>query len=131
MRHSGFFTILFLGLLVLVAGAVGYQAGLTSHAVASGATVVVAGGFPGFGFFFLLLLFGFVLFAVVGRRRGRWGSVHGRGPWAGWAGPGGPGVFGPFADPSDPRRERIAALHRSLHEDGSTGNAARRSSTSA
>jgi hypothetical protein len=132
MRRSGFFGILSLGLVAVVAGLVGYQAGFASHTVASGATVVVAGGSPGLGFLsFFLLFLGFVLCAFADRRRGPWGPVRGHGPWAGRMGPGGPGGFGPSVDHSDPRRQWIADLHRSLHEDEQTENAGRPSSTSA
>ena len=55
MRRNGFLGILFLVLVAVVAGLVGYQAGLTSSAAAAGATVVVTGGFPGLGFLFVLL----------------------------------------------------------------------------
>ena len=109
MRRSGFLGILFLGLVAVVAGLVGYQAGLASNAVAAGTAVIVTGGFPGFGFLFFLLFIGFLFFAFAGRRRGPWGAGHGHGPWAGRTGPGGPG------DPSDPRRQWVADLHRSLH----------------
>lgn len=117
MRRSGFLGILFLGLVALVAGFVGYQAGLTSNAIAAGTAVVVTGGFPGFGFLFFLLFVGFLFFAFAGRRHGHWATGHGHGPWAGRMGSGGPGGFdgpGP-ADPRDPRRQWVADLHRSLH----------------
>jgi len=122
MRRSGFLGILFLGLVAIVAGLVGYQAGLASNAVASGATVVVTGGFPGFGFLFFLLYVGFLFFAFAGRRRGPWGPGHGHGPWADRMGPSdfrGPGGPGGPGDPADPRRQWIADLHRSLHEEES------------
>ena len=67
MRRSGFLGILFFGLVALVAGLVGYQLGLASHAVALGATVVVVSGFLGFGF---LLFLGFALIVLSGRQRG-------------------------------------------------------------
>jgi hypothetical protein len=117
MRRSGFLGILFLGLVALVAGVVGYQAGLASNAVASGATVVVTGGLPGFGFLFFLLFVGFLFFAFAGRRRGPWGPGHGHGPWAGRTGPGGLGGPGGSLDPTDPRRVWVADLHRRLHEE--------------
>jgi hypothetical protein len=117
MRRTGFLGILLLGLVAIVAGFVGYQAGLTSSAIAAGTAVVVTGGFPGFGFLFFLLFIGFLFFAFAGRRRGPWGPGYGHGPWAGRMGPGGPGgPDGPGAiDPSDPRRQWVAELHRSLH----------------
>ena len=116
MLRRGFVGILILGLVAVVGGLIGYQAGLTSTAVASGATVVVAGGFPFFGFFFLLfpLFFvGFAFFAFAGRRRGPWG--HGHGPFPGPMGPGGPGHAGGPGGPGDPRRAWVAEMHRSLH----------------
>jgi hypothetical protein len=114
MRRSGFLGILFLVLVAVVAGFVGYQAGLTSSAAAAGATVVVTGGFPGIGLLVFLLFFGFLFFAFAGRRRGHWGPGYGHGSWAGGMGSGGPGGPG---DPSDPRRQWIAEVHRSLHAD--------------
>jgi hypothetical protein len=122
MRRTGFLGIVLLGLVAVVAGFVGYQAGLTSNAIAAGTAVVVTGGFPGFGFLFFLLFIGFLFFAFAGRRRGHWRPGHGHGPWAGPMGPGGhggpgPGGSGPggTTDPSDPRRQWVADLHRSLH----------------
>jgi hypothetical protein len=114
MRRTGFLGILLLGLVAVVAGLVGYQAGLASNAIAAGTAVVVTGGFPGFGFLFFLLFIGFLFFAFAGRRRGPWGAGHGHSPWAGRMGPGsfgGPGTI----DPSDPRRQWVAEMHRSLH----------------
>jgi uncharacterized membrane protein len=118
MRRSGFLGILLLGLVALVAGLVGYQIGLTSNAVASGATVVVTGGFPGFGLLFFLFFLGFLFFAFAGRRRGAWGPGHGYGPWAGRMGPGGPGGPGGSPDRTDPGYQWIAQVHQALHEDG-------------
>jgi len=121
VRRSGFLGILFFGLVALVAGLVGYQLGLASHAVALGATVVVVSGFLGFGF---LLFLGFALIVLSGRQRGPWGPMGGHGSWAGRLGLSGPGGFGRSAGRSDPRRQWIADLHRSLHEDDQTQNAA-------
>jgi hypothetical protein len=124
MHRSGFLGILFLVLVAVVAGGVGYQAGLASSAAASGATVVVTGGFPGFGFLFVLLLIGFLFFAFAGRRRGAWDQAHGHRGW-GRMGPGGRGVGGGPTEPFDPRRQWVADLHRSLHaEDASAGQPA-------
>jgi hypothetical protein len=122
MRRSGFIGILFLGLVALVAGIVGYQAGLASNAIAAGTAVVVTGGFPGFGFLFFLLFLGFLFFAFAGRRRGPWG--HGHGPWAGRTGPGGggPGGLSGPGDLSDPRRQWVADMHRSLHAEEAAAN---------
>ena len=106
MRRTGFLGILLLVLVAAVAGGIGYQAGLASTAAASGATVVVTGGFPGFGTLFFLLFLGFLVFAFAGRRRGSWGPGHG--PWSRHGGRGG-------AD--DPRRQWVADMHRRLHEE--------------
>jgi len=115
MRRTGFLGVLFLGLTALVAGIVGYQIGLTSQAAASGATVVVTGGFPGLGILFFLLFFGALFFIMAGRSR-RMGRpeawAHGRGPWG-----------GPWGSPTngrsetDPRRAWIAEVHQRLHEE--------------
>jgi hypothetical protein len=119
MPRSGFLGVLFLSLVALVAGLVGYQAGLTSNAVASGATVVVTGGFPGFGTLFFLLFLGFLFFSFAGRRRAHWAGGHGHGLWGRGAGPGGGqdghGSFGGPGDPGDPRRQWVVEMHRSLH----------------
>lgn len=122
----GFFGVLLLGLVALVGGLIGYQAGLTSTAATAGNAVIVTGGFPGFGTLCFLLFIGFLFFAFAGRRRawgghGHWGSGYGRGPWGGpmggGFGPGGPGGTGSGPDASsDPRRQWIAEMHRSLHE---------------
>ena len=115
MRRSGFLGILFLGLVAIVAGLVGYQAGLASNAIAAGTAVVVTGEFPGFGFLVFLLFIGFLFFALAGRRRGTWGPGHGHGPWAGRTGPGDFGGPGGPTDHSDPRRQWVADVHRTLH----------------
>ncbi|MGO9178418.1 MAG: hypothetical protein ACLQBX_03455 [Candidatus Limnocylindrales bacterium] len=123
MRRSGFLGILFFGLVALVAGLVGYQLGLASHAVALGATDVVVSGFLGFGFLLFLLSLGFALPTLVaGGQRGPWGPMGGHGRWAGRMGPSGPGGFGRSTDRSDPRSPWIADLHRSLHEDDQSEN---------
>jgi hypothetical protein len=119
MLRRGFVGILITGLVAIVAGLIGYQAGLTSSAIGSGATVVVTGGFPGLGFLFFLFFIGFVFFAFAGRHRRAWSDGHG--PFVGPMGPGGPGGpgsqgrFGGPGDPSDPRRQWVAEMHRSLH----------------
>jgi hypothetical protein len=110
------FGVIFVGITALVAGAIGYQAGITSavatSAAASGTVVYHAGwgfGFPWFGFllfpFFLFLLFGLFAFAFGGRRRWGGGPGWGYGP-RGWTG-----------GPDDPRYRSIADAHRRLHED--------------
>jgi len=115
MLRRGLLGVLLLGIAALVGGLIGYQVGLTSTAAAAGATVVITGGFPGFGFLLFLFFVGFAFFAVAGRRRGPWGRGHGHGPWAGPMGPGGPmGTGGPGGS-SDPRRQWVAEMHRSLH----------------
>jgi hypothetical protein len=116
MLRRGLLGVLLLGIAAVVGGLIGYQVGLTSTAAATGATVVITGGFPGFGFLFFLLFIGFVFFAVAGRRRGPWGRGHGHGPWAGPMGPGGPGGS------SDPRRLWVAEMHRSLHAEDAAAN---------
>jgi hypothetical protein len=104
-------SLLLFGLTALVAGLVGFQAGIASNIGAAGGAVYLGGGFPGFGFLFLFLfLFLGVLFlAFAGRRRGPWGYAGpgrwGHGPWSGPMG----------AD--DPRRQWIADAHRRLHEE--------------
>jgi len=139
----GFLAFLFLGLVALGAGAVGYNIGVSqavTTTAATGATVVYAGGWHWggllllpFAFFliplFFMTFFGFLAFAFGPRRRwghGRWGSdEHGHGS-AGF-GPTG-GGFGPGRG-WDGRREWVAEAHRRLHEEeartastsGSTG----------
>ncbi len=122
----GFLAFLFLGLLALGAGAVGYNIGVSqavaTSAAASGATVVYAGGWHWggllllpFAFFlvplFFMAFFGFLAFAFGPRRR--WG--HG-----GWDRSGGPG-FGPMGGHGqagwDDRRQWVAEQHRRLHEE--------------
>jgi hypothetical protein len=114
----GFLAFIFVALVALGAGAVGYQTGASSIATtttAAGASVVYVGGwhagwllFP-FGFFlfplFLFTFFGFLAFAFGGRRR-RWG---GHGPMSMHRG------FGP-SDDQDPRHQWVADAHRRLHE---------------
>jgi hypothetical protein len=121
----GFFGVLFLGLVALVGGLIGYQIGLTSTAADAARVVYVGGGFPGFGFLFFLFFIGFLFFAFAGRRRawggghGHWGAGYGRGPWGGPTGMS--GMTGPDAS-NDPRRQWIAEFHKSLHEaEGRTG----------
>jgi hypothetical protein len=119
--RRGFLGVLLLGLVALVAGLVGYQAGLTSTAVDAGKVVIVGGGwFPGFGFLVFLVFVGFLFFAIGGRRHGHWGAGHGhggpgfgQGPWGDRMGPGGQGTDAS----SDPRRQWIADIHRGLHEE--------------
>jgi hypothetical protein len=110
------FGVIIVGLTAVVAGFIGYQAGISSAvattAATSGTVVYHAGwgfGFPWFGFllfpFFLFLCFGLFAFAFGGRRR--WGG----GP--GW----GYGPQGYTGNPDDPRRQWIADAHRRLHEE--------------
>ena len=115
--------VLLVGVTALVAGAIGYQVGVSSAvattAATAGTVVYHAGwgfGFPFFGFllfpFFLFLLFGLFAFVFGGRRR--WGGGPG-GP--GW-GYGGHGYTG---NPDDPRYRWVADAHRKLHEDEAAG----------
>ena len=82
------FGVILVGITALIAGAIGYQAGISSTvasaAATSGTVVYHAGwgfGFPWFGFllfpFFLFLCFGLFAFAFGGRRR--WGGGPGWG----------------------------------------------------
>ncbi len=98
------FGFLILVATALVAGAVGFQAGVASNVAAAGGVVWLGGGFPGVGFLFFLVFIGVLFFAFAGRRRGPWGMHPGHGRW------------GPMTD-GDPRRAWIADAHRRLHED--------------
>ena len=105
----GLIGVLFTGVVALVAGAIGFQAGIASNIGAAGGAVYLGGGIPGFGFlFFLFFLFfvGFLLFAIGGRRHAwaRWAARH-------WAAP------APGATDGDPRRAWVADAHRRLHEE--------------
>jgi hypothetical protein len=120
------FGVIVLGITALVAGFVGFQAGVASNIGAAGGAVYLGGGFPGFGFGFLFffLFLGLLFFAFAGRRRGPWGA-HG--------GPGRMG-YGPWGDgfgDGDPRRQWIADAHRRLHEDEARGVGATGSSAAA
>ena len=115
------FGVILVGFTALIAGAIGYQAGISSTvasaAATSGTVVYHAGwgfGFPWFGFllfpFFLFLCFGLFAFAFGGRRR-----------WVG-GGPGwGYGSNGYSGHPDDPRYRWVADAHRKLHEDEAAG----------
>jgi hypothetical protein len=101
--------VIVIAITALVAGAIGFQAGVASNIGHAGGAVYLGwgGGFPFFGFLFFFLFLGFLLFAFAGRRRGPWGTYGGRmggGPWG-------------AGDPGDPRRQWIADAHRRLHED--------------
>ena len=102
----GLIGVLFTGVVALVAGAIGFQAGIASNIGAAGGAVYLGGGIPGFGFLFFV---GFVLFAIGGRRHA-WarGPMGGPGHW------GGHGSWGPDGDP---RRAWVADAHRRLHEE--------------
>jgi hypothetical protein len=115
----GFIALLFTGLVALVAGTIGYQAGAASTVAAgSGLSFLLLAGLPHlFGFLFFLLVIGFFVSMVAGRRH-RWA---GHGPMGIQ---GGPGRFGPMGGPgrhgqmdeNDPRRQWVAEAHRHLHE---------------
>jgi hypothetical protein len=116
--RSGLLPFLFIAVLVLVVGAIGYGLGVNAGPAATvvqpvggvGYPVVYAhgwgfGGFGIFGILFFFLFIGLIFAAIRGGRR--WGGGYGPGgygPWGrrGW-GPG-PG-FGPggTVDPNDPR----------------------------
>jgi hypothetical protein len=104
------FGVILFGLTALVAGFVGFQAGVASNVGAAGGAVYVGWGFP-FGFlffpFFFLLFIGFMAFAFGGRRRGGWGHGYGPGRWGPWD----------ATESGDPRRQWIADAHRRLHEE--------------
>ena len=137
MHRSGLFAVLTLAAVSVVSGLIGYNAGLTSTAVAAGATVVVTGGFPGFGTLLFLFFLFFMTSMAFGfsRRKRAWmaghDGQHGHGPW-GAGRPGGSGFgpgCGPMGNPADPRRQWVAEMHRRLHEDevkgtGTSGNPA-------
>ena len=114
--------VLLVTVTALVAGAIGYQVGVSSAvaqaATTTGTVVYHAGwgfGFPWFGFlffpFFLFLCFGLFAFAFGGRRR------CGGGP--GWGG--GYGANGYPGNLDDPRYRWVADAHRKLHEDEAAG----------
>jgi hypothetical protein len=109
----GLIGVLFTGVVALVAGAIGFQAGIASNIGAAGGAVYLGGGIPGLGFLFFLLFVGFVLFAIGGRRRA-WahGPMGGPGRWGG---------HGPWGTDDDPRRQWVADAHRRLHEEEATG----------
>jgi hypothetical protein len=109
--------VLVVGATALIAGAIGYQAGVSSAVAttaATGGTVVYHAawgfGFPWFGLFLFplcfFLFFGLIAFAFGGRRR--WGYGNG-GPGWGWN--------GGYPSQDDPRYRYIADAHRRLHED--------------
>jgi hypothetical protein len=113
----GFLAFLFIGLVALGAGAVGYNIGVSqtaaTTAAASGTAVVYAGGWHlggllllPFAFFlvplFFMAFFGFLAFVFGPRRRF---AGHGYGPMGG-----GPGGW-------DGRRAWVAEQHRRLHEE--------------
>jgi hypothetical protein len=98
----GLIGVLFTGVVALVAGAIGFQAGIASNIGAAGGAVYLGGGITGIGF---------LLFAIGGRRRaGAHGPMGGPGRWAG---------HGSFDD-GDPRRQWVADAHRRLHEEETT-----------
>ncbi|HEY5628217.1 MAG TPA: hypothetical protein VIR16_01790 [Candidatus Limnocylindrales bacterium] len=122
----GFLAFIFLGLVALGAGAIGYNIGVSHEvattAAANGATVVYDGGWHWSGLFFLpfafflvplffFSFFGFLAFAFGPRRR------FGRG-WGDHDHDGGPMGFGPMGGRHwDRRSEWIAEAHRRMHED--------------
>jgi hypothetical protein len=119
----GLLGVLLVGVTALIAGAIGYQVGVSSAVATTagtGGTVVYHAawgfGFPWLGFLFfplfLFLLFGLFAFAFGGRRR--WGGGPG-GPGSGYGSRG----YTPNAD--DPRYRWVADAHRRLHEDEVAG----------
>ena len=124
----GLIGVLFTGVVAIVAGAIGFQAGIASNIGAAGGAVYLGGGIPGLGFLFFLFFIGFLLFAIGGRRR-----AWARGPMGGpghWGGHGSAGTDG------DPRRAWMADAHRRQHEEeaataGTTGTAGTPGATTA
>jgi hypothetical protein len=110
----GLIGVLFTGVVALVAGAIGFQAGIASNIGAAGGAVYLGGGIPGLGFLFFLFFVGFVLFAIGGRRRA-WahGPMGGPGHWGG---------HGSWGTDGDPRRQWVADAHRRLHEEEAAGS---------
>jgi hypothetical protein len=102
-RRFGFLGVLFVGVIALIVGGLGYAAGLaagqTGAGAATGTVVYPVGlwhpfGFGLFGILFFVLILVLLLRAIAGPRR--WGGPgwgyggRGWGPgWQGW-GPGGP-----------------------------------------
>ncbi len=121
----GFLAFLFLALVALGAGVVGYNLGVsqavTTTAAGGGAAVVYAGPhFAWFWFFpfglllfplFLIAFFGFLGFVFGPRRR------FGHGGWGRHDDGFGPMGFGPMGGGWDPRRQWIAEQHHRLHEE--------------
>jgi hypothetical protein len=112
----GLIGVLFTGVVALVAGAIGFQAGIASNIGAAGGAVYLGGGIPGLGFLFFLFFVGFLLFAIGSRRRG-WahGPMGGPGHWGG---------HGSWGTNDDPRRQWVADAHRRLHEEEAAGTTA-------
>lgn len=100
-------------LVAIVAGIIGFQAGVAADVAGSTAAAPAAYwyafphffGFGGFLFFFLIVL---LLFAAFGGRRRAWGGPRN------WGG------YGPMGE-GDPRRDWIADAHRRLHEEEARG----------
>ena len=110
-----FLAFLFVALVALGAGAIGYNIGVshavTTTAAAAGAPVVYAGWWNG-GFFFwpfaiflvplfFFCFFGFLAFVFGGRRR--------FGPWGRYG-------YGPAGEGWDGRQQWIEDAHRRMHE---------------
>ncbi len=106
----GLLGVLFTGGVALVAGAIGFEAGIASNIGTAGGAVYLGGGIPGLGLLVFLFFIGFLLFAVGGMRRRAWahGPMGGPGCWGG---------HGPWGTDGDPRRAWVADAHRRLHEE--------------
>ncbi len=119
----GFLGILAVVLVALVAGTIGFGAGVAANAggAVSAGTAIAPGyvywwGFPHFGgllfgFLFLIFVIGLISFAVRGPRRARWDRGWYRGYWG----------YGPTHGPADPRHQWMADAHRRLHEEEARG----------
>ena len=115
----GIFGVIVVLVIAAIAGAFGYQLGVSQGVVATGTAVAPAVYyhpyfFGGFGFLFPLLF----LFLIFGLMRAAFGRGRGWGYGGGWGM--GPGYY------QNPR-ERIEALHKELHgekpQDTGTGSA--------
>jgi hypothetical protein len=103
----GIFGIIVVLVIAAIAGAFGYQLGVSQGLVATGTAVAPAVYyhpyfFGGFGFLFPLLF----LFLIFGLLRAAFGRGRGWG-YGGWGGMG-PGYY-------QSPRDRIEALHKELH----------------
>ena len=124
-RGPGILRVLFILVLAVVAGGIGYSMGLANAGVATGGAAVVYApwgfGFGFFGLLFPILLIVLLFGAIGGRRRGHggWGyGGHGYGPGSGPRGDGGARSWGDPSGRSDvpPMFEpMLQSWHRRVH----------------